>query len=140
MFENLGQTLSLIREMRGKSQSQVARAAGIGKSQLSKYETHKELPRLDSLAKILIALEVGYFEFFYTLQLVDQRANTLGQNPTGRQLFTSPWSALLSRETEAAFDMVFGLLARLQRRVWEDMLAAGTGRPELAREVTEEDA
>ncbi|HEY0554843.1 MAG TPA: helix-turn-helix transcriptional regulator [Thermoanaerobaculia bacterium] len=139
MFENLGQALSLIREMRGKSQAQVARAAGIGKSQLSKYENRKELPRFDSLQKILIALEVGYSEFFHTLQLIDQRAATLGQAPNGRRVATSPSSAVLSQDLEDAFDLVFALLSRLQRRVWEQMLAAGTGRPELAREVDRED-
>ncbi len=78
MFANLGRTLSLLRELRGKSQARVAREAGIGKSQLSKYENGKELPKLDSLEKVLIALKVGYFEFFYTLYLVDRRAADLG--------------------------------------------------------------
>ena len=77
MFVHLGRTLSLLRELRGKSQARVAREAGIGKSQLSKYENGKELPKLDSLEKVLIALEVGYFEFFYTLHLVDRRAADL---------------------------------------------------------------
>ena len=77
MFVNLGRTLSLLRELRGKSQALVAREAGIGKSQLSKYENGKELPKLDSLEKVLNALKVGYFEFFYTLYLVDRRAADL---------------------------------------------------------------
>src|SRR6478672_2395396 len=79
MFNNLGRTLSLLRELRGKSQARVAREAGIGKSQLSKYENGKELPKLDSLEKVLNALKVGYFEFFYTLYLVDRRAADLGR-------------------------------------------------------------
>src|SRR3954466_12957956 len=77
MFINLGKTLGLLRELRGKSQARVAREAGIGKSQLSKYENGKELPKLDSLEKVLKALGVGHFEFFYTLYLVDQRASEL---------------------------------------------------------------
>src|SRR5690349_23428871 len=77
MFVNLGRTLSLLRELRGKSQARVAREAGIGKSQLSKYENGKELPKLDSLEKVLRTLEVGHFEFFYTLYLVDRRAAEL---------------------------------------------------------------
>src|SRR6202035_1004691 len=71
MFANLGRTLSLLRELRGKSQSRVAREARIGKSQLSKYENGKELPKLDSLEKILRVLKVDMFEFFYTLSVVD---------------------------------------------------------------------
>jgi transcriptional regulator with XRE-family HTH domain len=80
MFVNLGRTLGLLRELRGKSQALVAREAGIGKSQLSKYENGKELPKLDSLEKVLRALRVGYFEFFYTLYLVDGRAADLARS------------------------------------------------------------
>jgi transcriptional regulator with XRE-family HTH domain len=83
MFLNLGRTLSLLRELRGKSQARVAREAGIGKSQLSKYENGKELPKLDSLEKVLNALKVGYFEFFYTLYLVDRRAADLARAEAG---------------------------------------------------------
>src|SRR4051794_17681514 len=38
MFANLGLALTRARERRGVSQAKVARLAGIGKSQLSKYE------------------------------------------------------------------------------------------------------
>ncbi len=85
MFVNLGRTLSLLRELRGKSQARVAREAGIGKSQLSKYENGKELPKLDSLEKVLNALKVGYFEFFYTLYLVDRRAADLARAEAGEE-------------------------------------------------------
>jgi transcriptional regulator with XRE-family HTH domain len=81
MFVNLGMALSLLRELRGKSQSRVAREARIGKSQLSKYENGKELPKLDSLEKILRVLKVDMFEFFYTLYLVDGRAAALAAGP-----------------------------------------------------------
>lgn len=37
MFERLGLSLRTFRELSGKSQASVAREAGIGKSQLSKY-------------------------------------------------------------------------------------------------------
>jgi transcriptional regulator with XRE-family HTH domain len=77
MFANLGRTLSLLRELRGKSQTRVAKEARIGKSQLSKYENGKELPKLDSLEKILRVLKVDMFEFFYTLYLLDGRAASL---------------------------------------------------------------
>jgi transcriptional regulator with XRE-family HTH domain len=83
MFTNLGRTLGLLRELRGKSQARVAREAGIGKSQLSKYENGKELPKLDSLEKVLNALGVGHFEFFYTLYLVDERAAELARTDDG---------------------------------------------------------
>jgi len=72
MFANLGKTLARIRELRGKSQTAVARLAGIGKSQLSKYESGKELPKLDSLEKVLLVLNVSHFELFRMLALLDR--------------------------------------------------------------------
>jgi hypothetical protein len=41
-FEYLGLTLALLRSLRGKKQAEVAKAAGVGKSQLSKsrLESH----------------------------------------------------------------------------------------------------
>ena len=72
-FRNLGKALVLLRELVGVSQSEVAIRAQIGKEQLSKYETGKELPRLDSLEKVLEALELNYWDFFYSLALIDER-------------------------------------------------------------------
>lgn len=145
MFANLGMTLSLLREIRGKSQSRVAREARIGKSQLSKYENGRELPKLDSLEKILRVLKVDMFEFFYTLYLVDGRAAALaepGEAPAG----PAPVGALpgphylpplphehplLEGATDQAFARVFGDLLVLYRRVFEQVvLAPRSGRPE----------
>jgi transcriptional regulator with XRE-family HTH domain len=72
MFANLGVALARVRERREVSQAKVARLAGIGKSQLSKYESGKELPKLDSLEKVLLVLDIGYFEFFRMLVLIDR--------------------------------------------------------------------
>ena len=71
MFENLGPALGLLRELRQYSQAEVARRAGIGKSQLSKYECGKELPKLDSLERILNVLRVGSDGFFSTLAVIE---------------------------------------------------------------------
>lgn len=140
MFVNLGRTLSLLRELRGKSQAQVAREAGIGKSQLSKYENGKELPKLDSLEKVLGVLEVGQFEFFYTLYLVDRRATDLARDPDkqGPQpgefrgagmpeepLFIPPLfhgKSLLAEPTDQAFTRIFADLLLLYRRVFEQIV------------------
>ena len=143
MFVNLGRTLSLLRELRGKSQARVAREAGIGKSQLSKYENGKELPKLDSLEKVLKALEVGHFEFFYTLYLVDQRAASLGRGgQPGEPLSPSPdeplylpslvlqGSALLSASTDQAFARVFADILLLYRSVFEQVVLSGVVKPE----------
>ena len=136
MFANLGRTLGLLRELRGKSQARVAREAGIGKSQLSKYENGKELPKLDSLEKVLRALEVGHFEFFYTLYLVDQRAADLSGNlrenvPARERLHLPPLptqgSPLLAESTDQAFKQVFLDLLSLYRRMFEQIVFGATG-------------
>ena len=150
MFNNLGRTLSLLRELRGKSQASIAREAGIGKSQLSKYENGKELPKLDSLEKVLKALEVGHFEFFYTLYLVDRRAADLAK-PEGsnggapeeppapfreERIFPPPIfekSPLLAEATDQAFSKVFSDLLLLYRRVFEQVVFTSRPSPEDAK-------
>lgn len=143
MFDNLGRTLALLRELRGRSQAWVAREAGVGKSQLSKYENGKELPKLDSLEKVLIVLEVGHFEFFYTLYLVDRRAADLNRG-TGKEAAAREPSfddepvypppifkghPLLSEPTDQAFTQVFADLLLLYRRVFEQVVLAGVDAP-----------
>lgn len=143
MFVNLGRTLSLLRELRGRSQAWVAREAGIGKSQLSKYENGKELPKLDSLEKVLLVLEVGHFEFFYTLYLVDRRAADLnrgsekGPDKGEPSLDDEPaylppifkGHPLLSEPTDQAFTRVFADLLLLYRRVFEQVVLTGINTP-----------
>ena len=137
MFDHVGLTLSLLRELRAKSQARVSREAGIGKSQLSKYENGKELPKLDSLEKVLNALQVGYFEFFYTLHLVDRRAADLaagGEGGTGTGPLRMPplpaGSSLLAEPTDQAFSQVFTDLMLLYRRHLEQVVLSGVRRPE----------
>jgi transcriptional regulator with XRE-family HTH domain len=65
MFEHVGLALRVLRELKGISQARLARQAGLGKSQLSKYENGKDLPKLDSLAKVLSALEAEPLALFY---------------------------------------------------------------------------
>jgi transcriptional regulator with XRE-family HTH domain len=153
MFVNLGRTLSLLRELRGRSQAWVAREAGIGKSQLSKYENGKELPKLDSLEKVLLVLEVGHFEFFYTLYLVDRRAADLnrgtGKGPDKGTTAHEPslddepaylppifkGHPLLSEPTDQAFTRVFADLLLLYRRVFEQVVLTGMNVPKDLKEA-----
>jgi transcriptional regulator with XRE-family HTH domain len=61
----VGSALRLVREERGLSIARLAELSSSGKSQLSKYENGKELPKLDSLARILDALGVEPLTLFY---------------------------------------------------------------------------
>lgn len=116
MFRNLGLAISVIRTMRGMSQAGVAQAAGIGKSQLSKYENGKELPKLDSLEKILQVLKVSSADFFYTADLLNKREGALLKGGAGE--LPSPFGmSLLADESEGAlfpfFRQLFDLYASL---------------------------
>jgi transcriptional regulator with XRE-family HTH domain len=71
MFENLGTALALLRALCKLSQAEAARRAGIGKSQLSKYEHGKELPKLDSLEKVLSVYGVGADGLFTVVRVLD---------------------------------------------------------------------
>lgn len=147
MFDNVGKTLTLLRELRGRSQAWVAKEAAVGKSQLSKYENGKELPKLDSLEKVLLALDVGHFEFFYTLYLVDRRATDLHRREgktepqgaetepalDGEAAFMPPLfkgHPLLSASTDQAFTRVFTDLLVLYRRVFEQILMTTLDAPD----------
>ena len=81
-FIELGRTLVFLREMKGFRQSALARAAGIGKSQLSKYEGGKELPKLETLERILASLEIEPIRFFESVAWVNELARAI---ETGRR-------------------------------------------------------
>lgn len=90
MFGNLGRTLALLREMRGYSQLALSREARIGKSQLSKYENGRELPKLETLEKILRVLDVQPIGFFQTVAALDSLVSRLDApllEPDLEQLF-----------------------------------------------------
>lgn len=136
MFTNMGRTLTLLRQVRRKSQARVAKEAGIGKSQLSKYENGKELPKLESLEKVLIALKIGYPEFFYTLQLLDGMSVVLaradgetGDGTAGDEPLSLPaglrGKSLLSDASDQAFSQVFTDLLLLHRRLFEQVVLSG---------------
>jgi transcriptional regulator with XRE-family HTH domain len=78
MFETLGLTLRVLRELSGCSQAEIARKAQIGKSQLSKYENGKELPKLESLGKILSALGTTPLVVFYLSSVLDRATQLSG--------------------------------------------------------------
>jgi transcriptional regulator with XRE-family HTH domain len=71
-FSQLGPALRLSRDRAKISAAAVAQRAGIGKSQLSKYETGRELPKIDTLARILDVLGVEPLWLFYVMHLLSR--------------------------------------------------------------------
>lgn len=65
VFQRVGPAIRLLREERGLSSARLAVLSSTGKSQLCKYENGKELPKLESLARLLDALDVEPLILFY---------------------------------------------------------------------------
>lgn len=122
MFRNLGLALSLLRELKRLNQVQLAREAGVGKSQLSKYENGRELPKLDSLERILRVLDLGHVEFFHTLDLIDQRERDLAAGVDSERAARIATRGLLSEETESTFSRLTGTILDLHAKVVHDRL------------------
>lgn len=135
MFENLGPALSLLRDLHRLSQAEVARRAGIGKSQLSKYEGNREYPKLDSLEKVLNVLEVSPAGLFNVVSVLDGWAAGVGAEEQGKYaLALMPRSPGLGFPMmDQAFQSFFADLLILHRATLEVVLRAGAGgRPEYA--------
>lgn len=82
-FQGLGRALRWLRDRQGKRQYQVADAAGITKAMLSAYETGKQKPSLDTLEKILDALDCTLNDLHNSLQIVNERPEAI-RRPGGR--------------------------------------------------------
>jgi transcriptional regulator with XRE-family HTH domain len=92
IFNGLGRALRWLRDRQGKRQYQVADAAGITKAMLSAYETGKQKPSLDTLEKILAALECDLNDLHNALQIVNERPEAIRRTPGGRD----PWQGYSS--------------------------------------------
>ncbi|HKI00824.1 MAG TPA: helix-turn-helix transcriptional regulator [Thermoanaerobaculia bacterium] len=91
IFNGLGRALRWLRDRQGKRQYQVADAAGITKAMLSAYETGKQKPSLDTLEKILTALECDLNDLHNALQIVNERPEAI-RRPGGAR---DTWQAAL---------------------------------------------
>jgi len=114
MFRNLGAALRLIREERGLSQSALARAAGIGKSQLSKYESGRERPKLDSLEKLLTVLAIRVANFFTVVSLIDRELARIDGAASPEGGATVAVSGLLPEVVQKALVQIHQDLSNLQ--------------------------
>jgi len=70
-FDGLGKALRWTRQRQGKKQYEVAEAAKITKAMLSSYENEKQKPTLDTLERILDALEIDLDYLAYAIRAVD---------------------------------------------------------------------
>lgn len=113
MFGNLGRTLALLREMRGYSQLALSREARIGKSQLSKYENGRELPKLETLERVLSVLGVQPISFFYTVAMLDSLAGRLDE-PADVPPLPMPLT-LLQPNLDELFSVTVGQFLRMYR-------------------------
>ncbi len=120
MFQNLGRTIAHLRGLKHLSQATLARRAGIGKSQLSKYEGGKELPKLDSLEKVLGALEVSPHQFFHLFYLVDSSSTIIANGSEGWSVNSLLRPALLTEKTDKALSQLLSDLVALSRCVFEE--------------------
>jgi transcriptional regulator with XRE-family HTH domain len=84
IFNGLGRALRWLRDRQGKRQYQVADAAGITKAMLSAYETGKQKPSLDTLEKILAALECDLNDLHNALQIVNERPEAIRRPGSSR--------------------------------------------------------
>ena len=130
LFRHVGLALSTLRELKGLAQAEVALRAGIGKSQLSKYENGKELPKLESLGKVLDTLGSDPFGFFYVVRMLD-----IVCDPEAAELLllAVPHHPLLSGAEEIAFEKVTRELLGLFKALIHSRLE-GIGPPSSERE------
>lgn len=91
IFHGLGRAIRWLRDRQGKRQYQVADAAGITKAMLSAYETGKQKPSLETLEKILAALDCDLNDLHNALQIVNERPEAIrrpgGNRDSGWQSF-----------------------------------------------------
>lgn len=82
-FTGLGKALRWIRQRQGKKQFEVAEAASITKAMLSSYENQKQRPAIDTLERILDALEIDLDYLAYAIRVVRQEEERrTGKRPT----------------------------------------------------------
>lgn len=108
-FTGLGKALRWIRQRQGKKQFEVAEAASITKAMLSSYENEKQRPAIDTLERILDALEIDLDYLAYAIRVVRQEEERRAGKREAR-----PRSAAQSTfEAYMDLERVLGLTRRL---------------------------
>jgi transcriptional regulator with XRE-family HTH domain len=109
IFHGLGRALRWLRDRQGKRQYQVADSAGITKAMLSAYETGKQKPSLDTLEKILVALECDLNDLHNSLQIVNERPEAIRRSG-GQREGVWPGPRDVHRDGEGASPNVYNIL------------------------------
>ncbi|HEX6899183.1 MAG TPA: helix-turn-helix transcriptional regulator [Thermoanaerobaculia bacterium] len=117
MFRHVGAAIRRVRELRGIEQTELARRTGLAKSQISKYETGRDLPKLENLGKIIGALEATPQSFFRVMALLDE-TEALDVPPAA----SLPESGVLPARVAETFRSLAALLVDLQDVVARDLL------------------
>jgi len=127
MFDRLGETFIVLRMLRGLSQADLARRAGIRPNQVSRYETGQVLPQLGQLEKILDALDVGLAELLFAMAHLERTAALL--EDAARQ----PPEALARDVVNVYWQEVSDLHLKISRQVSEVLRSSlQEGTPEAA--------
>jgi transcriptional regulator with XRE-family HTH domain len=89
-FRYIGKALAALRRQKGLSQAELADRCGIGRPQVSRYESSRERMKLETLEKILAVLSIEPEDFFRFLRSFDPTVPPYqrpGENPVDyRQL------------------------------------------------------
>jgi transcriptional regulator with XRE-family HTH domain len=121
-FAHLGDTIVVLRHLRGLSQAELAARAGIRPNQISRYETGQVLPQLGQLEKLLRALDVDLPELAFAMDHLARTARLLEEPER------LPTEELLRHSVTAYWrhvsDLHLGIAAEV-RRVVEERLGAG---------------
>lgn len=81
----IGRALRFLREQRGRKQKDVAVAAGLGGSRLSNIESERRRPTLETVGRILAALECDLHDLHNALALVQGQYHKLCEKRVGTQ-------------------------------------------------------
>jgi len=123
IFNGLGKALRWLRDRQGKRQYQIADSAGITKAMLSAYETGKQKPALDTLEKILLALDCELDDLHNALQIINGRPEAIRRPGSLRD----DWLPYAEEDAASGLDLyrVLGLSRQLppqEERALSEML------------------
>ncbi|HXU31860.1 MAG TPA: helix-turn-helix transcriptional regulator [Thermoanaerobaculia bacterium] len=83
LFDRLGRAVRWLRERQGKKQYLVADTAGVTKGMLSAYETGRQKPSLETLEKLLTALDCDLHDLHNAIQIVNERPEGIRRTTFG---------------------------------------------------------